>query len=199
MEMNKQDKMTADEALATLLEGNKRFVEGKQIFPNHDLQQRKLVSSGQDPIATVVTCSDSRVPPVSIFDRGVGDLFVIRIAGNIIDDHALGSIEYSVKVLETPLVIIMGHSSCGAVAAVADGVKLDGHMASFVPVIQAAVKRAGGGPDLGERSARELALMMAEKVAGSEPIISDYVTQGKVKVVPMYYSLESGAVSLLNR
>ena len=136
---------TADEALQILLAGNKRWVDGALEHPNHSEERRQETSNGQAPFATVLTCADSRVPPVDIFDQGVGDIFVVRVAGNIIDAHSLGSIEYAVQYLKTPLVVVMGHSSCGAVVAVASGAKLDGHMASFTAPIQTAIKRVTAG------------------------------------------------------
>ena len=191
---------TADEALQILLDGNQRFNSGKLEHPNHCEESRQSTAVGQEPLATILTCSDSRVPPVDIFDQGIGDIFVVRVAGNIIGPHSLGSIEYAVQHLHTPLVIVMGHSCCGAVGAVASEVKLDGHMASFTAPIQTAIKRAkdlGKDGDLVDNSAKELAIMMASQIAASEPIIGDYVNEGKVKVVPAYYDFKTGEVTLL--
>ncbi len=191
---------TADEALQMLLEGNKRFMTGKLEHPNHCQESRHLSIAQQIPIATVLTCADSRVPPVDIFDQGIGDIFVVRVAGNIIGDHTLGSIEYAVHHLSTPLVIVMGHSCCGAVGAVASEVKLDGHMASFTPPIQTAIKRAKDKNmpgDLVDNAAMELAEMMATQIATSEPIIGDYVKDNKVRVVPTFYDFKTGEVTLL--
>ncbi len=189
---------TADEALAILLEGNKRFVEGKLEHPNHCEESRHAVAEGQEPIATVLTCADSRVPPVDIFDQGIGDIFVVRVAGNIIGDHSLGSIEYAVQHLHTPLVIVMGHSCCGAVGAVASEVKLDGHMSSFTAPIQAAIKNVKEMEgDLVDNATQEVAKMIASQIKNSEPIINDIAQAGKVKVIPAYYDLKTGKVSLL--
>ena len=134
-------KLTGKDALQRLLDGNKRFLSGRLEHPNHCEKSRRGLVTGQDPIAVVLTCSDSRVPPVDVFDQGLGDIFVVRVAGNIINDQILGSIEYAVAHLHTPLVMVMGHSSCGAVGAVAQGVKLDGHIASLTPSIDAALKK----------------------------------------------------------
>ncbi|MEE4166020.1 MAG: carbonic anhydrase [Desulfocapsaceae bacterium] len=189
---------SAEEALQTLLEGNRRFVSGNLLHPNHCEESRQGVASGQDPIAVVLTCADSRVPPVDIFDQGIGDIFVVRVAGNIIGDHTLGSIEYAALHLHTPLIIVLGHSCCGAIGAVASDVKLDGHMSTFVPPIQAAIKIVKNDEgDLVNNTARELARQMAQKIADSEPIIADLVQHGKTRVVPAYYDLHSGEVSIL--
>jgi len=189
---------TAEEALHILLEGNKRFIAGKLEHPNHCEESRRLAIQGQIPIATILTCADSRVPPVDIFDQGIGDLFVVRVAGNIIGFHSLGSIEYAVQHLNTPLVIVMGHSCCGAVGAVASEMRLDGHMASFTAPIQTAIKKVKNRPgDLVDNTAKEVAIMIASQIASSEPIIADYVNDGRVKVIPAYYEISTGAVTLL--
>ena len=189
---------TADEVLKTLLAGNDRFVSGNLLHPNHCEESRKSVVSGQEPIATVLTCSDSRVPPVDIFDQGIGDLFVVRVAGNIIGDHSLGSIEYGVEHLHTPLVVVLGHSSCGAVTAVVSGAKLAGHIATLAPPIQAAIKSVedteGNAVD---NASKVLAQKIAARIAESEPVVADYVKAGKVKVIAAYYDLDSGVVSVL--
>ncbi|MCL2457881.1 MAG: carbonic anhydrase [Desulfobulbus sp.] len=191
-------KMTGQEALQVLLAGNERFVQGKLKHPNHCEASRKRLVEGQNPVAVVLACADSRVPPVDVFDQGLGDLFVLRVAGNIINDHILGSIEYALAHLHTPLVMVLGHSSCGAVNAVAQGVKLDGHIASLTPSIDAALKRTKGQeghwPD---NAALELARATARKIAESEPIIADLVNEGKVLVVAAYYNLATGEVTVL--
>jgi carbonic anhydrase len=195
---NTKQRPSADEVLNTLLVGNRRFVSGKLLHPNHCEESRQGVAEGQEPFATILTCADSRVPPVDIFDQGLGDIFVVRVAGNIIGDHTLGSIEYAVSHLHTPLVLVLGHSSCGAVGAVASEVKLDGHMATFVPPIQAAIKKVKDDEgDLVNNTARELARQMSDKIAKSEPVIADFVEHGKTRVVPAYYDLHSGEVSIL--
>lgn len=193
-----ENRPTADEALKILLEGNKRFVTGKLEHPNHCEESRHAVADGQEPIATILTCADSRVPPVDIFDQGIGDLFVVRVAGNIIGDHSLGSIEYAVLHLHTPLVIVMGHSCCGAVGAVASNVRLDGHMSSFTAPIQTAIKSVKDlEGDLVDNAAKKVATMISAQIANSEPIISDIAKANKVKVVPAFYDLKTGVVSLL--
>lgn len=189
---------TAEEALKILKEGNQRFVSGNLLHPNHCEESRQNLANGQEPIATILSCADSRVPPVDIFDQGLGDLFVVRVAGNIIGDHALGSIEYAVKHLHTPLVIVMGHSSCGAVSAVASGAHLEGHIATLGPAIQAAIKKVEANEgDLVSNASRELARQIARRIAESEPIIADLHKSGAVKIVPAFYELQSGRVLFL--
>lgn len=199
MERSGIDRPTADEALATLLEGNKRFISGDLEHPNHSLESLKAVAFTQEPLATVLTCSDSRVPPVDIFDQGIGDIFVIRVAGNVFNDHVIGSIEYAVEILHTPLVMVMGHSRCGAITAVASEQRLNGHMATFTPPIQTAIKKAHGQKgNLIDNTAKSLALMLAEQIAHSEPILAHHVTTGKIKIIPTYFDLSTGEVHLLN-
>lgn len=189
---------TGQEALQILLEGNGRFVTGKLEHPNHCEESRRGLVAGQEPIAVVLACADSRVPPVDVFDLGLGDLFILRVAGNIINDHILGSIEYAVAHLHTPLVMVLGHSSCGAVNAVAKGVKLEGHIASLTPSIDAALKKTKGlEGHWTDNAAMELARATAKKIADSEPIIADLVQEGKVLVVAAYYNLASGEVTVL--
>jgi len=191
-------KLTGKEALQRLLDGNKRFISGALEHPNHCEESRRGLVAGQEPIAVVLTCADSRVPPVDVFDQGLGDIFVVRVAGNIINDQILGSIEYAVAHLHTPLVMVMGHSSCGAVSAVAQGVKLDGHIASLTPSIDAALKKTKSlEGNWTNNAAKELALATAQKIAQSEPIVFDLVQEGRVLVVATYYNLETGEVTLL--
>ena len=186
------------EALDILKKGNARFCNGTLEHPNLCKESRENLTGGQEPFATILTCSDSRVPPVNIFDQGLGDIFVIRVAGNVISDHIMGSIEYAVAHLHTPLVIIMSHSSCGAVTAVANGVQLGGHMASLGPAIQTAIKNVKDQEgDLVNNAATEIAFLMAERIRESEPILSDLAKEGKIHIVPAYYDLESGKVDFL--
>lgn len=198
MTQGQSGRRTADEVLHILKEGNKRFVTGKLEHPNHCEESRKSLVAGQEPIATILSCADSRVPPVDIFDQGLGDLFVVRVAGNVIGDHSLGSIEYAVKHLHTPVVVVMGHSSCGAINAVASGAALEGHIATLGPAIQTAIKNIKEVEgDVVNNASRELARHIAAKIANSEPIIAELVNNGSVKIVPAYYDLTSGEVEFL--
>ncbi len=133
-----------DQALQTLLDGNKRFAAGRQLHPNQGKERRDEVAKGQKPFAIIVGCSDSRIPPEILFDQGIGDLFIIRLAGNIVDDMALGSIEYAADHLGSRLVVVLGHSKCGAVTATAQGGEAHGHIGSIVKAIAPAVDRAKG-------------------------------------------------------
>ena len=188
------------EALERLRAGNERFVRGTRTAdPGGDQARRAEVVAGQAPFAVVLGCSDSRVPPEILFDQGIGDLFVVRVAGNIATPSQVESVAFAVLGLGARLVVVLGHSSCGAVGAVASDAKLDGHMSTFVPPIQAAIKNVKDlEGDLVNNAAKELAKQMADKIADSEPIVADHVKSGKTKVVPAYYDLHSGDVTLLN-
>lgn len=189
---------TADEVITMLQEGNARFRACTLEHPNLCQESRDGLVEGQDPIATILCCADSRVPPVNIFDQGLGDLFVVRVAGNIINDQILGSIEYAVSHLHTPLVIVMSHSKCGAISAVVDDINLGGHMSTLVAPIQAAMKNVEYQiGSLADNTAKEVAHLMSDRIRESEPIIFDLVDDGLVKVVPAYYDLETGEVEFL--
>ena len=132
---------SGDEALQRLLDGNERFVAETQSHPHQNSARRIELGNGQAPFAAVLACADSRVPPEVLFDQGLGDLFVVRVAGNIINDQLLGSLEYAAAHLHTPLIMVMGHTKCGAIGAVASGAELEGHIASLAPAIQPAVDK----------------------------------------------------------
>ena len=190
---------TADEVLDILVRGNERFVNEELEHPNHCKESRVKLAEGPEPIATVLTCAASRAPPVDIFDQGIGDLFVVRVAGNIIGDHTLGRIDYAVSLLHTPLVVVMGHASCGAVGAVASGVALEGHIATLTPAIQSAIKHVTEtSGDAVDNASKELARQMAHKLETSEPISADRVKAGKVRVVPAFYDFHTGKVTFFD-
>jgi carbonic anhydrase len=185
-------------ALETLIEGNNRFVAMKPSHPNQDKDRRDEVKGGQKPFAIIVGCSDSRIPPEILFDQGIGDLFVIRLAGNIVDDAALGSIEYAVDHLGTRLVVVLGHEKCGAVTAAAGGGEAHGHISSIVDLIQLAVVRAKDlSGNLVDNAIRENARLVAGIISSSGPILDKMVQEGKIAVVPAYYSIDTGTVELL--
>jgi len=187
-----------NESLQKLTEGNKRFVDSKSIHPNQTLARRNEVLKGQNPFAVIVGCSDSRIPPEIIFDQGIGDLFIIRTAGNIVDDVALGSIEYAVDHLGTPLVVILGHGKCGAVTAVVQGGEVHGHIGSIVKIIAPAVEKAKAQcGDLIVNATRTNIGLVADTVKASKPIITKALEQGKVKIVGAYYDIESGKVEFI--
>ncbi len=193
------ENLSAAEALDQLEAGNQRFVSGASQHPHCDPARRAELAGGQRPFATVVTCSDSRVPVELVFDQGLGDVFVIRVAGNIADDAVLGSIEYASMHLGVNLVVVMGHQSCGAVGAAVDGSATGTHIDSLIDAIAPAVAeaKAEGSDDLLERSVHANATMVSTQIRESQPVLAGLGEQG-VAVRPAYYSLETGEVSWLD-
>lgn len=186
------------EALQKLIDGNKRFVSMKPTHPNQDKNRRDEVKAGQSPFAIVVGCSDSRIPPEILFDQGIGDLFIIRLAGNIVDDTALGSVEYAADHLGTRLVVVLGHAKCGAVTAAAKGGEAHGHIGSIIQLIAPAIERVKDqSGDLVDNAIKENARLVAKTIASSGPILSKMVEEGRIAVFPVYYSIDTGVVELL--
>lgn len=192
--------ITADQALEKLKDGNARFVSGDVEHPNQSAERRAEVVSGQHPFAIIVGCSDSRVPPEIIFDQGIGDIFVVRTAGQVMDDAALGSIEYGAEHLGVPLVVVLGHDSCGAVAATIEGGEAPGHIASLVEAIQPAVdeaKKEASEEELLNASIDINIKNVVDQLETSEPILSELVKKGELTVVGARYHLDSGEVEIL--
>lgn len=192
--------LDADEALKRLLEGNKRYVSGHAKGPNRSSARRAELAKAQHPIAVVVSCSDSRVPPELLFDQGFGDVFVVRTAGNIVDSIELGSIEYAVDHLGTKLVLVLGHERCGAVTAALQGGEAPGNIKSVVDAIKPAVDKGKtlytGHGELLDSCIIANVKQVAEKIRKAAPILSEKVEDGMLKVVGAYYDLDSGAVNM---
>jgi carbonic anhydrase len=196
----KQSVMGPEWAMSLLLEGNARFSSDRSIHPHQDARRRAATTDGQSPFAVIVTCSDSRVSPEVVFDRGIGDLFVIRTAGNVVDDVGLGSIEYAVAHLGVSLIMVLGHASCGAVKASLDGVEEAGHISALVEAIAPAVEQAraaetpGSGEDLHEAAIKANVRNVVSQLETSEPVLRARVDDKALLVVGGYYDLESGRV-----
>ncbi len=195
--------LTPDTALAALKQGNARFVAAPELCEANMLNNRLAVASGQSPWATVLGCADSRVPPELVFGgMSLGELFVCRNAGNLADTATVGSIEYGAEHLGAPLVVVLGHKRCGAVAAACEvaekGTALPGSIGPMVePIVPVARELAGTG-DLAEAVARESARRTARSLAEDSEILAHLVHDGKLKVVAAYYDLDSGVVSFLD-
>jgi len=196
--------ISADEALKTLKDGNARYLEGKPQHPHQDRARRGLTAGqGQHPLATVLTCSDSRVPPEILFDQGLGDIFVVRVAGNVAAVDEIGSMEYAVDHLATPIVVVLGHTQCGAVTAVVDNAKLPPNIASLVEPIKPAVEKAR---EANPQAAKDVLLNAAVKdniwqgindMLKDSAIIREKVRDGKAKVVGALYELDTGNIQWL--
>jgi carbonic anhydrase len=184
--------VSADAALAKLKEGNARFVTSKVSSSKPIAARRAETAQGQHPFAIVVGCADSRTPPEMIFDQNIGDIFVARGAGNLIDDHTLGSIEYAVEHLGVRLIVVLGHERCGAVEAALAGDTAPGHVQSLVRDIQPAVKAVKGKPgDQLHLAVVENARLMADEVRSK----GNFGALAKdLKIIPAVYDLDSGKV-----
>jgi carbonic anhydrase len=181
--------------------GNQRFVDAQMQHPDQDPAHRLKVSQGQQPFATILTCSDSRLPPELLFDQGLGDLFVTRVAGNIVDAELLGSIEYAVGHLGTPLIVVIGHEKCGAVEATLESLQHNqtphGDVAALVTAITPAVAVAEKRPgDLLNNTIRANAEQSVDAIKKSSEL-TDPLGSGKLKAVAAYYNLGDGRVSLI--
>jgi carbonic anhydrase len=192
--------LTANQALKKLMDGNARFVAANAAQPTGAaaLKRRAELVNGQKPFAVIVSCSDSRVPPELIFDQGLGDIFVIRTAGEVVDAVAMGSIEYAIEHLGTPLIVVLGHESCGAVAAAVSHANEPGHIPDVLKAIEPAVAETKGKPgDPVDNAVRAQALDVVKQLKSTGPIIAERVQSGKVTVVGARYDLHTGKVELL--
>jgi carbonic anhydrase len=190
--------VSPDVALARLVEGNQRFVSGAVTHPDQSVERRTELAKGQAPFAIVLTCADSRLSPEIIFDQGIGDLFVVRNAGNLLDDHVIGSVEYAVEHLHATLVMVLGHTKCGAVSAAVAGGEVPGHLKSIVESLDPAVTMAKKKPgDAVDNAVRINAKLSATALAQSAPILSEAVTAGTIKVVAARYDIATGQVAIL--
>lgn len=193
------ERLNSKAALAKLMSGNKRYVIAKQLHSNLTSERRTELKDGQCPIAIIVGCSDSRVPPELIFDQGLGDLFVVRVAGNILDDVVLGSIEYAASHLGTSLVMILGHLRCGAIEATAAGGSMEGQLSCLAAAIQPSLNEVKNKPgELINNAAKATAKMIAEELSLSGPILAERVNTAKLKVVAAFYDLETGVVEVIS-
>ena len=188
------------EAISKLKEGNGHYVSGNLQHPGQTTERRTELAKSQHPFAVIVSCSDSRVPPEIVFDQGLGDLFIFRVAGNVIDDHGLGSIEYAVDHLNVRLIVVLGHQSCGAVEAAKETIaakgKAPGHIESLVTAIKPAVE-ATVKDDL-DTTIKANVKHVVEALRSSAPILKAKVASGAVQVIGGYYSLDTGAVTFLD-
>jgi carbonic anhydrase len=185
-------------ALKLLMDGNKRYLESKATHQDQDVKRRTEVAKGQHPAAVVITCSDSRVPPEILFDQGLGDLFVIRTAGNIVDDIGLGSVEYAVEHLGVQLVIVLGHERCGAVDAAVKGGEAEGHIENLIKAIQPAVEEAKKQTgDLLDNAVRANVRDIVKMLKTNEPILKKLFNEKKIDIVGARYDLDDGIIGIL--
>lgn len=184
------------DALEALLEGNKRYVEGKPKQKELDTRRKETVS-GQKPFATIVSCSDSRVVPEYIFDTTLGEIFIIRVAGNVVDSCGLGSIEYGVGHLHTSLLVVLGHEKCGAVTGACKGLCENNHIDLVLEKIKPAICKVG--KDNIEYTITENINCVVESIKTSSKVVEEKIVQGKLKIIGMKYSLSTGKVELVKQ
>ena len=195
---------SAEEALERLKAGNARWVSGEPTNPHSDgLRRKDLADNGQHPFASILTCADSRVPAERVFDQGVGDLFVIRVAGNVAGTSESGTIEYGAEHLKTPLLVVMGHTKCGAVAAAATKAAVEGNVAALVAHIQPAVDRAAkANPELAAKdlvgpAVKENVWQSIFDLLRFSPPVRHMAASGQLKIVGAVYDISSGKVEWL--
>lgn len=187
--------VTADEAWRRLDEGNQRFASGHGRAVADCSARRAELVKGQQPFAVIVSCSDSRVGPEIVFDQGLGDLFVIRTAGEVVDDETMGSIEYAVEHLGSPLIVVLGHSGCGAVTAAVEGGSPPGHIGSVTRAIRPAVEETRGQPgDKVDNAVCQNVRDVVRQLHEDKPILSECVHEGRLKIVGARYDLATGRV-----
>lgn len=185
--------------LEKLKEGNERFVKMTTVCHEDWTAKRVALTDNQKPFAIIIACSDSRVPPEIVFDQTLGHLFVVRVAGNIVDDFAIGSIEYGVTVLGAKLILVLGHASCGAVDAALKGMKFDNHIQEILDDIQPAVESVKGKPGNAlELATKQNVRNVEETLKTSKPVLAKLFADGSLKIEGGYYALETGKVEFLD-
>ena len=190
------------EALARLLAGNRRFITGHARHPHQSLADLHELASGQHPFAVTVGCADSRVSPEVLFDQGLGDLFDNRVAGNIVDDLLLGSVEFAVEEFGSPLIVILGHERCGAINATIDAIRTGGsapgHIGTIVdalrPIVEPVLSQPG---DVVDNAVRANVRVQAGQLLERSPLIAEKVAAGDLRIVGARYDLDDGRVTLV--
>ncbi len=195
MKADHNERLTGSEALERLKMGNERFVDSRMAHPRQTKERRAALCEGQQPFAAILGCSDSRVPPEVIFDEGLGDLFVIRVAGEIVDDAVLGTIEFAADHLELPLIVVLAHARCGLIQATVAGATVPGCQSKLLWEAQNAVDQVRNDPgDLVDNAARANAKRIVAKLTGCGPVLAERVERGSLMIVQAFYDLETGRV-----
>lgn len=192
--------ITPAQALEMLKEGNKRFVNGAAAKPRQDFNRLKEVAGQQKPFATIIGCSDSRVPNEIIFDQGLGDLFIVRTAGQVSTYASWGSIEFAEEVLGTKLIVVLGHTQCGAVNAAVNVPEVPGHIIALINAIKPAVEKAKEAKpaNLLDEAIRENVRMQVQQLKSLEPVLAKRVRENSIMIVGAIYNLNTGTVEFLD-
>jgi carbonic anhydrase len=186
-----------DAALQKLMQGNQRFMQHHPEYPDQSETRLHEVSQAQHPFATVLTCADSRVPVELVFDQGIGDIFDVRLAGNIATPEAIGSIEYAVTLLGTPVLMVLGHERCGAVTAAVQNETLPGEIGSFVKAILPAVERVKNQAGDTVDNAVVANVQYQIEVLKRSSLLSERLASGQLKIVGGRYDLDTGEVAII--
>lgn len=187
-------KMTPEKALEQLMNGNKRYTQDKLLHPNRDQERREALTAKQTPFASILGCSDSRVSPEIVFDQGIGDLFVVRVAGNVIGPIELDSLDYSIEYLNSSLIFVLGHENCGAVSAVLAGMTKD--IEAVAIQIEPAIEKAKKMPGNALENAIKANIRMVVNQIRKSETIARFIAEKKVDVVGGYYNLATGEIEL---
>jgi carbonic anhydrase len=194
--------ITANDAMYRLTVGNQRYRTGRTQHLNSTVGRRVAVAPSQLPWAVVLSCSDSRVPPEVVFDRGIGDLFVARVAGNTVEDALLGSMEFAVATYAVPLLVVLGHERCGAVQGAVDmvtkGATFPGHLSAMIdPIRPAAEEARAAGGDIVDAAVRANVRLNVARLKESEPLLAPKVRANQLRIVGARYDLETGRVDFI--
>lgn len=189
--------MTPNEALNKLMAGNTRFVQEKRKMANQNQARLTEVAQGQNPFAAILGCADSRVPTEIIFDQGLGDLFVCRIAGNVASPQEVGSIEFGTAVLGAKVIMVLGHQGCGAVKAAMDGGELPGSIGDVIKNIDIGLVTDKSNNAASVTEATKANVLHQVEVLKQSPLVTELIDQNKLKIVGAYYSLDTGTVTLV--
>jgi len=193
--------VSPETALERLLDGNQRFIKQKREYPHQTPKDWQALATAQHPFATLLTCADSRVPGEIIFDQGIGDLFDVRVAGNVVTPEVLGSLEYAAALLGTRLIMVVGHERCGAVTAAVQGEALPGHISTFVKAIKPALaslktKSADVNQQIDQAVTANVQYQV-EQLKQNSNVLAQLVLERKLKIVGGRYDLDTGAVTIV--
>ncbi|TAF05516.1 MAG: carbonic anhydrase [Nostocales cyanobacterium] len=193
--------VSANEAQRRLVEGNRRFSNQNRQYPNQSKRRLQSVAKTQYPYAAILGCADSRVPPEIIFDQGLGDLFVVRVAGNIASNEAIGSLEYATTALGTQIIVVLGHERCGAVAAAMKNEPVPGNIGTVVdgikPTLNQNQQRTSETNDDENAVIRNIQFQI-EKLQNNSAVLTKLISNGRLRIVGAFYDLDNGKIQFLN-
>lgn len=189
---------SADSVIAELKAGNAHHVAKKYAHPHQSSARQRELATGQHPHCALLTCADSRVAPEIVFDQGLGDIFDVRVAGNVAGTSETASLEYAAEHLHVPLIVVMGHSKCGAISAALEGGTLPGKLPDLMTAIKPAVDQSANEPgDRVANAVRDNVAIVVQQLLGAKPVLAELAESGKLKIVGAVYSLDTGKVEWL--